>query len=315
VIAGPNIPDIPECVDKDSFHVHAPTLVAFICGGVMEKEPAPPRSLRDAFMRVIHRSPLKKYQFILAEDPGIFVPQGEYFELLKFESDIAQLSELLVLFSESYGSVAELGVFVMDDEISPKLMVVIDEKNYAQDSFIRLGPLFSLSRWHGESAVCVLTLSELNAAPNVANIELDKLLEALDTPLKSRLAYKREPRTFDKRRHGHVTKLITGLIQHYGALTLDEIDFLLYCLNISTPPEEIKKHLLCAKLFQWVYVEKRGIFTYYAATLAAEKNALQFNLIPNTQIKDRKRWRADIRDYWQRTEPDRFKVIQRAMRV
>jgi len=50
-----------------------------------------------------------------------------------------------------------------------------------------------------------------------------------------------------------------SLIQHYGALTIEEIDVLLYCLDIQTPEQEIKKYLLCAERFCWVYGEKRGL--------------------------------------------------------
>ena len=100
-------------------------------------------------MRVVDRSPLARYKIALAEDPGIFLPIGEYTELLKFEADIAQLAELLLLFSESAGSFVELGMFVMDDEVSPKLMVVIDDDNHDEQSFITLGPLFSLLHRYG----------------------------------------------------------------------------------------------------------------------------------------------------------------------
>jgi hypothetical protein len=96
VIAGNNIPDIPDYADLDSLRVHAPTLVVFICGGAMDVKAATPPSLRDAFMRVIYKSPLANYNCVLAEDPDIFSPRGEYIELLEFETDVAQLSELLV---------------------------------------------------------------------------------------------------------------------------------------------------------------------------------------------------------------------------
>jgi hypothetical protein len=273
-----------------------------------------PLSLRDAFMRVSHLSPLSKYECVLAEDPGIFLPLGEYIELLSFESDIAQLSELLVLFSESFGSAAELGVFVMDDEVSPKLLVIIDDKNFSENSFVTLGPLFSLKRRYGDPAVCVLKLSDLNIGTisDVSNINLDKFLAALESPLIQRLAAKREPRTFDKKRNGHVTKLITGLIQHYGALTIDEIDVLLYCLHSPRSLEDIRKHILCAERFRWIHKEKRGISTYYAARAAAEKSALSFRLKPGAPIRDRQRWKSDIRDYWKKTDPDRFSIISLA---
>ena len=145
-------------------------------------------------------------------------------------------------------------------------------------------------------------------------MKLDKLLEVLEKPLKQRLNEKREPRTFDKSRHGHVTKLITGLVQHYAALTLDEIDALLFCLDVPTPRAELKKHIQCAERFGWLLTRKIGTDIYCAARAAASRNAIDFNLLPGNPIKDKMRWRSDIRAYWEKTDGTRFGVISDALR-
>jgi hypothetical protein len=44
----------------------------------------------------------------MAEDLNAFFPNGNYHDILTFEADIAQLSDLVLLFSESFGSAAEL---------------------------------------------------------------------------------------------------------------------------------------------------------------------------------------------------------------
>ena len=288
----------------------------FICGGRLANLGEPVASLRDAFMRVIDKSALAKGTTYLAEDPTIFSPIGEYTELLKFEADIAQLTELLVLFCESAGSMVELGMFVMDDEVSPKLMVVIDDKNYKQNSFIKLGPIFSLTNRHGNDSVCVLNLQHLNI-PNIESLgalKSDNLLQVLDDPLKKRLKEKREPATFNKNRHGHVTKLIMGLVQHYASLTFDEIETLLYCLDVPTVSKEVRRHIQCAERFGWLHVERVGTDDYCAPKPAALLQAIDFDLLPGSPIKDKMRWRSAIRDYWKTAEPMRFNVIANAMR-
>ena len=308
MIAG-NLPDLLDYIDAKTIKVHAPTLVVFVCGGLCGKVSEKPLSLRDAFMRISHKSPLAKYRLILAEDVKAFFPLGEYQELLKFESDIAQISELLLLFSESAGSLAELGVFAMDDEVAPRMMVIVDDDNYKSPSFIKLGPLYTLMLHYGDAAVCVIVLADVNLTNinKVEDIDLEKLRNILEEPLKARLAIKREPRTFNRQRHGHVTKLITGLIQHYAALTIEEIDVLLYCLDVPTSYGDIRKHILCAETFGWVLSEKRGVKTYYAAV--APKTALHFEFATGVANLDRRRWRADIIEYWKVAEPERFGVI------
>jgi hypothetical protein len=157
-----NIPDLLDLIDPTTIKVHAPTLVVFVCGGLIEKIDKPPKSLRDAFVRIADKSPLAKYRIVLAEEIEAFFPKGVYQELLRFESDIAQIAELLLLFSESAGSLAELGAFSTDEEVAPRMMVVIDDANYKSDSFIKLGPLYSLTLHHGDAAVCVIALKDID---------------------------------------------------------------------------------------------------------------------------------------------------------
>lgn len=311
MIAG-DIPDLPELITTRTLKVHAPSLVVFICGGLCGKPNEKPKSLRDAFLRIHDRTPMAKHKFVLAEEVEVYFPKGAYQELLRFEADIAQLAELLMLFSESAGSLAELGAFVMDDEVAPRMMVVIDDDNFQKDSFIKLGPLYSLTLHYGEESVCVLGLQDLNLknVSNVDEIDLDKFRDSLEAPLKTRLARKREPRSFDSARHGHITKLITGLIQHYSALTLEEISVLLFCLGVSRTEIQIKQHLQCAEIFGWIIEQKRGLVTYYAAI--ASKSALHFEFAADARLLDRARWRADIREYWREREPARFKTISEA---
>ena len=314
MIAGDDIPDIPDYVVVSSLRVHAPTSVIFVCGGEVDLNADQPRSLRDALLRVSHRSILAKYDVHRAEEMEWAFPHGEHVELLEFEADIAQISDLIILFSESPGSLTELGAFSVIDEIARRMLVFVDDKNFADPSFIKLGPLNYLMHTYGEDYVSVLQLLELDIETinRPQGLNLDAFNRATDGPLAFRLRKKIEPSRFDKTRNGHVTKLITGLIQHYAALTLDEIDVLLYCMDITIPRESIRKHLSCAELVGWVLKEKRGIVTYFAAIEG--NRALHFDLLPHSTKLDRTRWRADILGYWKNREPDRFASIQAALR-
>jgi hypothetical protein len=315
VIAG-DIPDLPNYVADGSLKVHAPTSVVFVCGGAVEPNAPIPKSLRDAFLRIAHKTILLKYDVRRAEEMEWAFPKGgEYAELVEFESDIAQISDLIVLFSENAGSLAELGAFTKDDEIASRMLVFVDNENYANPSFIKLGLLDYLMRRYGNETVFVLQLGELKipSITELDTIDLNSLTTLSNGPLTFHLKVKKlEPRTFDKTRNGHVTKLITGLIQHYAALTLDEIDTLLYCLGVPTPQQEIKKHLNCAELFGWVLKERAGFQTYFAAIEG--NRALHFDFDPKSERLDRSRWNTEIVAYWRDNDPDRFSSIQAALK-
>jgi hypothetical protein len=259
---------------------------------------------------------LAKYEVRRAEEmEWSFHKGGEYAELVEFESDIAQISDLIVLFSESAGSLAELGAFTKDDEISSRMLVFVDNEKYADPSFIKLGLLDYLTRKYGKEAVSVLQLGDLKITKisDLSTLDLDRLAASANGALTFHLTERpHEPRTFDKLRHGHVTKLITGLIQHYAALTLDEIDTLLFCLDVSTPQPEIKKHLNCAELFGWVSKQTAGFVDYYAAIEGGR--ALHFEFHPESGRIDRSRWNIEILNYWREHEPERFSSIQAALK-
>ncbi len=160
MIAG-DIPDLPNFVAGGSIRVHAPTSVVFVCGGAVESNDTTPRSLRDAFLRTAHKTILVKYEVRRAEEMEWAFPKGgEYGELVEFESDIAQISDLIVLFSESAGSLAELGAFTKDDEIASRMLVFVDNEKYADQSFIKLGLLDYLTRKYGNESICVLQLED-----------------------------------------------------------------------------------------------------------------------------------------------------------
>jgi hypothetical protein len=320
VLAGGDIPDLLECVDAGSLRVHAPAPLIFLCGGPYDATASTPKSLRDAFMRSAHKKPFDRHFPLLAEDLNAFFPRGQYKDILSFEADLAQISDLIILFSESFGSAAELGAFSMVPEIAPRLLVVIDDHYYGHNSFITLGPIRSLENAYGETSVCVLNRTDINISSirNIETINISVFSERLGAAFTTRIKTAREHTTFNKERHGHVIKLIVGLIQHYGALTLDEIDLFLDFWSIKLSRDRLSDLLLCAEFANWTLKDKRGLSTYYLTT--ATNEALQYKLradLPDLarfnpiQLK-KERWRADIVEYWRRNEPDRFSSITHA---
>ena len=309
MIVGGNIPELLECVDAKSFRVHAPAPVVFICGGPCDVKAIKPMSLRDAFMRLTHKKPFDRHITLLAEELNAFFPRGHYKDILSLEADIAQISDLIILFSESFGSAAELGAFAMVPDIAPRLLVVIDDHHYEDNSFIKLGPIRSLENAYGERAICVLNRADIKIDDirRVENLDLTVFSERIAEAFSERVKTNHERTTFDKNRNGHIIKLVAGLIQHYGALTLDEIDVLLYCLDIKIQQDRLSDLLLCAEFAEWIIKDKRGLYTYYLAVAGNE--ALQYSFLPNISKIDKFRWRATIAEYWKQTDPNRFSSI------
>ncbi len=134
------INDFADELIVGSIHVKAPTHLVFLCGGKMTDIGAPiPSSIRDAFYKIDGFLPLRGSSPLRAEDvEALHIKEAKYPDLLKFECDIAEVSKLVLLFSESFGSAAELGAFAMQNEIASKMLVVIRDTHYKETSFIKV---------------------------------------------------------------------------------------------------------------------------------------------------------------------------------
>jgi hypothetical protein len=314
VLDDKKIPELLELIDASSIRVYQPTSLVFVCGGAIDVTSIKPRSLRDAFMRLTHKSPFNRHHALLAEDLNAFFPRGNYTDILSFESDFAHLSSVLIVFSESFGSAAELGAFAMVDDIAYRLLIVIDDKHYKENSFITLGPIRAMENKHGETAVCVLHRSDIKitSIDRIDGLDEDAFARHMAFAIDARISATKDHSTFDKSIPGHVIKLLVGLIQHYGALTFGEIEVALYCLDVCLSKDRLSNYLLCAEFADWIKKDKRGTDTFYAAV--AEKDAMKYKLKPGNPPIDKLRWQADIMGYWKKTDQARFKSITEARR-
>jgi hypothetical protein len=313
VILGDDIPELVECMDMNSLHVHAPADFLFVCGGPFDATANVAKSLRDAFLRIHARGVLGEQEAIVAEGVPIFAPHGPYTDFLEFEVDLAGISGVSVLFSEAAGSFSELGSFAVIDEIAERLIVVIENDHYRSDSFIRLGPVLYLTNKYGAEPAYVLNLKDINVT-NVSNLSaLDyKAFEVLMAKVVAGRQRTSGGRSrFDKSRSSHVVKFIVGLIQHYRVLSFDEIDTILFALDLNEFRPKIDRLLYCAEHAGWIYIEKRGFDRYCSPIL--EKRALYYKLKPHVKSIVRERWLTQIADYWRKSDVTRFNIIQEAV--
>lgn len=295
----------------ENLHVQAPTEVVFLCGGAWSDDHAEPiASMRDAFLRVAEHKALRGRDLVLAEQVTRRAAFSAYYDnLLNFENDLAQIVELILLFCESEGSFAELGSFVMLSEISSRVLVIVRDHHWKDDSFIKLGPLQYLINAQNLYSVFVIE-DKVMGIPffgKVSEINLQNFKDAIDEPLRTRLAQRREPSTFDETKSGHVIKLTVGLIQEYGALTLEEIRSSLATLGLEKTEREVGSFILCAEAVGWVRRINKGFKEYIVAT--GGEDAALFHAPQHAEISDRKRRKLLIREHWSDIEPARMRAI------
>lgn len=80
-------------------------------------------------------------------------------DLLSFEEILAELSDSIILFLESYGTACELGAFTMRENILNKLLVFNGQEYFGKATFINDGPIKKLTNRNEDSVI----YSDLNA--------------------------------------------------------------------------------------------------------------------------------------------------------
>jgi hypothetical protein len=299
-------------LDADKIHVRAPTNVIFLCGGQISSLSEPiPLSLRDAFLKILDNPAIAGSDIIQAEDiTSDLAFFNRYDNLLDFETDLAQLVELIVLFCESEGSLAELGAFALINEIAQRLFVIVREKHWNELSFIKLGPLKFIENNYGRDSIYVIDDVAVGLkGSDASGVDINALKALLTDPLSKRLQKPREPSTFDEKRSGHVIKLIVGLVQDYGALRSQELLDLLTLLNVLTVTKQsLDRYILCAEAVGWLKMVSKGTYDYVVAVNTKLEAATIF-LKPTAPEKNRTRRRLLIREHWKNNDGLRFSAI------
>jgi hypothetical protein len=302
------LPDFLEQVDRAApIFVDAPTDFIFLCGGKTAKAPRRIASLRDAFLRIPANPALTKRSVRLAEEVNTFhMDRQAYEDLLDFELDFAQICGLVVLFSESEGSIAELGSFSMIDEIASKLLILVRDYYLKDDSFIKLGPLQQLKNKYGEHSVYTINDDEINISKKtIHTVNLQVLSDRITPAINTRFGEVRARRPFDKRQVGHIIKLMVGFVQEFGALTAKELREILGSFDIRISEKRVDRLMLCAEAALWVVRERRGFETFYIAR-ATDRDALIIRFQKGADLFNRSRRRQVIRDYWEENDAQRF---------
>ncbi|RZF61208.1 hypothetical protein EWE75_19160 [Sphingomonas populi] len=211
-----------------------------------------PKSLRDGFLIGNGLSLLKGVEFLQVEEiQEFFDKDSPYQDLVKFETDLAQICELVILFSESPGSFVELGSFSAVEEIAEKLLVIIQSKYLNKNSFIAKGPATSLKREYPNS---IFTFADITIGiknGHFSEVDCLSLVNKLVAPISVRLKEVDSRTTFNPHKFNHLCKLYVGVLREAYALKDDEI-----CLLLSEFGATVDQHLLdritfCCAALKW----------------------------------------------------------------
>jgi hypothetical protein len=298
-------------MDPKAIWVRAPTKFILLCGGHMSDKPEDdPKSLRDVFYKIIDGAIPPDASLVRAEDVNAFyIKRAKYDDFLRFESDIAQLCEIILLFCESEGSFCELGSFCTVEEIRGRTLVIIEERHFHVESYIRLGPLQALLN-ENDAAVVTFTFASLNGSPgNLKSIDSERLKKLIRPKIDKRLASIPSHTTFDLNKEGHIIKAMVGFCQEFGALEKAEILLALQHIGVELREEQLDRFLLCAEQLQWIKTVRKGDRWLIFSNKSLDRDAAQFKISDGALPSARTKRRLAILESWRENDEDRYNAI------
>lgn len=193
----------------------------------------------------------------------------EKYNLVDFEKDVGCFSSGIILFSESPGALAELGAFCTDDVLSERLVVVIGQDHYAEDSFIKLGPVQRIAdiNLKEEDAICVVATTK---NPNEFENDVARVGKALLDKVRKPNGTKQ----FSPKGTRDRFLLIADLVELFGALTEIELGILLKFMEVEPP--NLKRMLKQLVLFELITKVPIGNERYYLPPKTHRANYLDY---------------------------------------
>jgi hypothetical protein len=195
--------------------LNTPDLI-FLCGGrTSDQRHSGPsyQSVRDYFFRYIrtnHSDIAKRVR--LAEEINDWFDQGVFTDLLELEEYLADLSDVIILFVESPGSIAELGAFAASDTVRPKILTVINSLHPGR-SFIADGPIRRLRSVDPPLVYSFAWNSDADRINDETNIEtFQDLSQELTQVLLERKLMAHKERKLNLKSPGHAMLVIADLI-------------------------------------------------------------------------------------------------------
>ena len=298
--------------------VKFPSLI-FLCGGPISTGKEGLKSCRDIFYRYVTNNSARPFreQLILAEQVFRYFDHSAYRDLLRFEEDIAELSVLTIIFSESPGALAELGSFAVLKAIREKLLVVVHQDDADKESFIWRGPVLALRHLakenEKEDPIFVYNWRRI-AGSNGALTEED-FSDAADLAETIEKILSRYPRTMalDVDRLGHVMLLMLEILDVIQLANADEIADILEMLEIVHNRRSVEQHLSLLVSLDLAIKKPYRHNVYYMST--HRKHWLSWGYRKESVVHDVERWRGMFTEYYLTSQVQKSRALRSYMKT
>lgn len=126
------------------------SLSVFLCGKGLSSAPSTRRDIR-TYLRGMLETEIETCRVKLGEHKSLIrtykkAVGAKATNLADHEWELANRIDLLVIFPSSPGSIAELGMFCLEDDIARKMVIFLNRKHRKSVSFVVNGPVAAAKR-------------------------------------------------------------------------------------------------------------------------------------------------------------------------
>ena len=238
-----------------------PNLI-FLCGGPT----AIGASCRSFFNQyLLNNKPAWTERVTLAEDVNTWFNKDNAFpDLLEFENYLAHLADVIVLFVESPGSIAELGAFAASDTLRPKLLAVRNTFYASEQSFIADGPIRKIRNTNDESVQSYTWNPEQLDTPQTKE-EFGDVANRLTGILECREQRRPQQLAFKAKEIGHTLLLVADLIRISGVASRSDVAHCLEALRCNKALKSLDHHLSVLQSIDFIQKHHRSNQSFYVS--------------------------------------------------
>jgi hypothetical protein len=269
--------------------------VIFLCGGPHKSRK---RTIRREFLRWSNEN-FPDVVTLLAEDAyghtQIYDPP-ETVNLSEFEQIIGSIADCVLLFPESEGSFAELGLFSNMSAIRKKTLVANPVIFQSKDSFVNLGPINSIDKNSYLSPTIQLVRHR-------GKFDFEPLRERLDrlTHRTQRKSFSYAP--FNKLDHLGRLLIILEIINIFQFVTIESLG---HCIRVTFGTAEKKQLRRILSILSGAgYIRQRDSFF---SLQKGKRSLLEFEDIRIDSLK------ARALSYYEKYRPDLYRRFKRSLR-
>jgi hypothetical protein len=286
----PDLSTLYNDQDLDKLRFSRPIKSLFLCGGpISTTATSKAFSLRDYLYRRRHIQKDINAEIVLAETATQLYRDTEYKDLISFEEDVARIASVVLVITESPGALAELGAFATNDTIRNVLRIVMQERFFAEESFIRFGPIERVMnedrgfigtypwRVNGDHLVIRSAAPHYEEIVNFINDHLRSVPSSTTLPKDGSL---------------HLFYITYWIIYILVAVSTTTLYKSVIALLPSARQHDIKNKLYCMQLVGWIKKIPYSGKDYYSTTI--DEDPFNYSFRSGPLVRDSIRRKTDI---------------------